>query len=192
MLYHISVVIDTTKVRLFKQITTYSSWINIGTRCYWYHKGKTFQANHNRSTYRQSDFPVVIDTTKVRLFKQITTYDLQENFFTRCYWYHKGKTFQANHNSSLVVVACGTVVIDTTKVRLFKQITTTQGKVKNNTSCYWYHKGKTFQANHNINKNRKEARHVVIDTTKVRLFKQITTVPVNLYTRSRLLLIPQR
>ena len=73
MLYHISVVIDTTKVRLFKQITTedQAEFVLIG--CYWYHKGKTFKANHNRIKHRGKTIVVVIDTTKVRLFKQITT-----------------------------------------------------------------------------------------------------------------------
>ena len=42
-------------------------------------------------------------------------------------------------------------------------------------SCYWYHKGKTFQANHNIVGGLLGGKAVVIDTTKVRLFKQITT-----------------
>ena len=41
---------------------------------------------------------VVIDTTKVRLFKQITTDDYYMQDYGGCYWYHKGKTFQANHN----------------------------------------------------------------------------------------------
>ena len=44
---------------------------------------------------------VVIDTTKVRLFKQITTVDKTTGNAYRCYWYHKGKTFQANHNQGL-------------------------------------------------------------------------------------------
>ena len=34
MLYHISVVIDTTKVRLFKQITTLDRYITEKARCY--------------------------------------------------------------------------------------------------------------------------------------------------------------
>ena len=67
-----------------------------------------------------------------------------------CYWYHKGKTFQANHNLACITDEKIIVVIDTTKVRLFKQITT---KTPGNLSSVF----------------------VVIDTTKVRLFKQITT-----------------
>ena len=41
-----------------------------------------------------------------------------------CYCYHKGTYFQANHNWSGIVCARLFVVIATTKVRIFKQITT--------------------------------------------------------------------
>ena len=68
------------------------------TSCYWYHKGKTFQANHNGIFNSLTDIQVVIDTTKVRLFKQITTARYTYVKIRSCYWYHKGKTFQANHN----------------------------------------------------------------------------------------------
>ena len=59
------------------------------------------------------------------------------------------------------------VVIDTTKVRLFKQITT-DGDCPD---C---------------------GGEVVIDTTKVRLFKQITTPSEQQHYHRPLLLIPQR
>ena len=124
MLYHISVVIDTTKVRLFKQITTSRIPYRRIKSCYWYHKGKTFQANHNHRNYPKFDDMVVIDTTKVRLFKQITTDETVTMYERCCYWYHKGKTFQANHNGENKENQSRKVVIDTTKVRLFKQITT--------------------------------------------------------------------
>ena len=57
---HYLVVIDTTKVRLFKQITT----------------------GFNEFFIRHQ---VVIDTTKVRLFKQITTCVENENILDSCY-----------------------------------------------------------------------------------------------------------
>ena len=109
-----------------------------------------------------------------------------------CYWYHKGKTFQANHNDSQGVMAFVKVVIDTTKVRLFKQITTPTGSLSFEQRCYWYHKGKTFQAKHNDSSLAYHAILVVIDTTKVRLFKQITTKQVLTISSGELLLIPQR
>ena len=186
--------------------------------CYWYHKGKTFQANHNKVVNLFLIGAVVIDTTKVRLFKQITTTMAYQSLMMRlllipqrsdfssksqlsldnalknvsCYWYHKGKTFQANHNPPLEWRRNELVVIDTTKVRLFKQITTIIKIDITVASCYWYHKGKTFQANHNLLLSMIVILLVVIDTTKVRLFKQITTKFVILDLWKELLLIPQR
>ena len=42
----------------------------------------------------------------------------------RCFRYHKGTDFQANHNTCVRANACVCVVLDTTKVLIFKQITT--------------------------------------------------------------------
>ena len=93
------VVLDTTKVQIFKQITTlqpqrfpncqlfqipqryrFSSKSQRGQRlsspqlcCFRYHKGTDFQANHNRKHKRTRSYCVVLDTTKVQIFKQITT-----------------------------------------------------------------------------------------------------------------------
>ena len=42
--------------------------------CCCYHKGTYFQANHNGTKIIQNRLLVVVATTKVRIFKQITTY----------------------------------------------------------------------------------------------------------------------
>ena len=42
-------------------------------------------------------------------------------------------------------------------------------------SCFRYHKGTDFQANHNQHPDEDDATAVVLDTTKVQIFKQITT-----------------
>ena len=47
--------------------------------------------------------------------------------------------------------------------------------------CCCYHKGTYFQANHNWLKKLYVKQIVVVATTKVRIFKQITTI-VNLIT----------
>ena len=170
---------------------------------------------------------VVVDTTKVQFFKQITTHKAQfyhitllllipqrYNFSSKsqlqmwsnlimlsCCWYHKGTIFQANHNKVLEVFVIGVVVVDTTKVQFFKQITTiivfvinsyllllipqrynfssksqlTHTHISTCCSCCWYHKGTIFQANHNVLRGDNYKNVVVVDTTKVRFFKQITT-----------------
>ena len=221
------VVADTTKVRIFKQITTRILRIVKVTSCCWYHKGTNFQANHNTKVVQKMKKRVVADTTKVRIFKQITTtitamriipvlllipqrYEFssksQLNTLTDtqgkgCCWYHKGTNFQANHNQSQSLSDDVRVVADTTKVRIFKQITTksinsrqvielllipqryefssksqpVQCMCTLKICCCWYHKGTNFQANHNKNYVRCASDKVVADTTKVRIFKQITT-----------------
>ena len=119
--------------------------------CYCYHKGTYFQANHNSKPILLNLLLVVIATTKVRIFKQITTEDPHKRSATSCYCYHKGTYFQANHNAAGVPLKAVNVVIATTKVRIFKQITTRTIRPGLIHSCYCYHKGTYFQANHNTN-----------------------------------------
>ena len=147
------VVVATTKVRIFKQITTdvlctyfpqvllllpqryvFSSksqrgigGLLISPRCCCYHKGTYFQANHNKDGFFNPLTKVVVATTKVRIFKQITTsfrsftcdelllllpqryvfssksqrYIPRYSGLKSCCCYHKGTYFQANHNDSL-------------------------------------------------------------------------------------------
>ena len=54
-------------------------------------------------------------------------------------------------------------------------------------SCYRYHKGTDFQANHNYESDYKAKELVVIDTTKVQIFKQITTTYSSIYYHNVLL-----
>ena len=70
---------------------------------------------------------VVVATTKVGIFKQITTPFLRTSWHTGCCCYHKGRNFQANHNKSGMVSIQRYVVVATTKVGIFKQITTGVG-----------------------------------------------------------------
>ena len=170
------VVVDTTKVRFFKQITTpiirrglmptllltpqrydfssksqhISFQDGVYSCCCWHHKGTIFQANHNTCLNRLTRQHVVVDTTKVRFFKQITTRifllklknlllltpqrydfssksqhdDVDNTSVSGCCWHHKGTIFQANHNTLQPAYISSIVVVDTTKVRFFKQITT--------------------------------------------------------------------
>ena len=118
-----------------------------------------------------------------------------------CFRYHKGTDFQANHNNLMILIPRLIVVLDTTKVQIFKQITTTviwhafqlllfqipqryrfssksQHDVRTESKggcCFRYHKGTDFQANHNMKRNTVLILLVVLDTTKVQIFKQITT-----------------
>ena len=110
------------------------------------------------------------------------------------------------------------VVLDTTKVQIFKQITTTrqhttktfvlfqipqryrfssksqldEKELKDPGSCFRYHKGTDFQANHNSDYKEFDNVEVVLDTTKVQIFKQITTEVIPTQYHLRLFQIPQR
>ena len=66
--------------------------------CFRYHKGTDFQANHNTLNHGKEFNTVVLDTTKVQIFKQITTHDDEGDYTCCCFRYHKGTDFQANHN----------------------------------------------------------------------------------------------
>ena len=146
-----------------------------GLSCCCYHKGTYFQANHNTYSCRCFSATVVVATTKVRIFKQITTmlthlvlqvvllllpqryvFSSKSQLKVRmyranvcCCCYHKGTYFQANHNRRNWSVSLQTVVVATTKVRIFKQITTSSSTWLCHWCCCCYHKGTYFQANHN-------------------------------------------
>ena len=92
-----------------------------------------------------------------------------------CLRYCKSTIFQANHNSSGVLLLSCIVVCDTAKVRFFKQITTEDVTVTLSKCCLRYCKSTIFQANHNIFFSYIIYNIVVCDTAKVRFFKQITT-----------------
>ena len=93
---------------------------------------------------------VVVATTKVGIFKQITTRRMQRTF-------------------------APAVVVATTKVGIFKQITTQRNVGIQKQRCCCYHKGRNFQANHNTKSTGYVEVTVVVATTKVGIFKQITT-----------------
>ena len=143
------VVVATTKVRIFKQITTESAYVSckcmllllpqryvfssksqqeeleciIADSCCCYHKGTYFQANHNDNHGR-------VYGSSLLLLPQ------------RYVFSSKSQRSKSDRSFLSVVVA-------TTKVRIFKQITTHSNKLDFILCCCCYHKGTYFQANHN-------------------------------------------
>ena len=144
--------------------------------CCWYHKGTNFQANHNNYKQRHRWKKVVADTTKVRIFKQITTNIHKWDILIGLLLIPQRYEFSSKSQQKTVRMRLILVVADTTKVRIFKQITTSLSKtyapvplllipqryefssksqryfnrIFLNSGCCWYHKGTNFQANHNI------------------------------------------
>ena len=144
------VVVATTKVGIFKQITT--------------------------SLVRMLRTLLLLLLPQRQEFSSKSQLSVKVSVTTKsCCCYHKGRNFQANHNDQLKIPCVGEVVVATTKVGIFKQITTkperairvrtllllpqrqefssksqlflSLGKVFR--CCCCYHKGRNFQANHN-------------------------------------------
>ena len=84
------------------------------------------------------------------------------------------------------------VVVDTTKVRIFKQITTQMKIVKFLFVLLLIPQRYEFSSKSQRAGTGSGFNKVVVDTTKVRIFKQITTNSVQCKCYTLLLLIPQR
>ena len=198
------------------QLNLYQSYECLG--CFRYHKGTDFQANHNHSQKRFCTFYVVLDTTKVQIFKQITTpkdVEPQENSLfqipqryrfssksqpkgivyilqSSCFRYHKGTDFQANHNCARTLKQINRVVLDTTKVQIFKQITTYHLSLRLVATLFQIPQRYRFSSKSQPGTSYKSLDAVVLDTTKVQIFKQITTSFTVRYGDNGLFQIPQR
>ena len=144
------VVLDTTKVQIFKQITTACDMNDYKSALFQIPQRYRFSSKSQLPLREGVKFCVVLDTTKVQIFKQITTsgnndvpifalfqipqryrfssksqrYLRASDYLRSCFRYHKGTDFQANHNSLGLLTGFSSVVLDTTKVQIFKQITT--------------------------------------------------------------------
>ena len=169
--------------------------------CCCYHKGRNFQANHNQYIVGYYVSVVVVATTKVGIFKQITTkvgdFDINKKLLllpqrqefssksqqlgklkalaTRCCCYHKGRNFQANHNLYRVFRYSTLVVVATTKVGIFKQITTHIRLIDFPSTLLLLPQRQEFSSKSQLPLSLQVQKAVVVATTKVGIFKQITT-----------------
>ena len=192
--------------------------ISLMSCCCCYHKGTYFQANHNTDAKEPSLPEVVVATTKVHIFKQITTIGYQQQqhrnvvvattkvhifkqittekksslYEYRCCCYHKGTYFQANHNKvtkrdlrNMLLLLPQRYIFSSKSQRFSAFLIRTL-------SCCCYHKGTYFQANHNRVDVSYYLDYVVVATTKVHIFKQITTRSSSPFLLITLLLLPQR
>ena len=143
--------------------------------CCCYHKGTYFQANHNPTHNSLSNSLVVVATTKVRIFKQITTgrnaafnYQLllllpqryvfssksQQSYHNgcntpSCCCYHKGTYFQANHNEQTDSFEPVTLLLLPQRYVFSSKSQHALLRMILPLCCCCYHKGTYFQANHN-------------------------------------------
>ena len=172
----LTVVLDTTKVQIFKQITTrwclQYGWIC----CFRYHKGTDFQANHNSLVRQIFPCSVVLDTTKVQIFKQITTPALLNPDGMKLFQIPQRYRFSSKSQLSIHVVGMNLVVLDTTKVQIFKQITTVCCNKRRFDLLFQIPQRYRFSSKSQPPYAFSDHKAVVLDTTKVQIFKQITTV----------------
>ena len=110
----------------------------------------------------------------------------------RCCCYHKGTYFQANHNCRYISFVRMYVVVATTKVRIFKQITTKLQRQRKKELLLLLPQRYVFSSKSQQVRLILFFRLVVVATTKVRIFKQITTSLNYRSTLGTLLLLPQR
>ena len=143
------VVVATTKVHIFKQITTIIGKLFESVGCCCYHKGTYFQANHNVYDNANVAYDVVVATTKVHIFKQITTAQELLNKQNRCCCYHKGTYFQANHNVVRVIHSADSLLLLPQRYIFSSKSQLQDTPLINKSGCCCYHKGTYFQANHN-------------------------------------------
>ena len=126
-----------------------------------------FSSKSQHHSTSQDDYSVVLDTTKVQIFKQITTDYVQGYLLLLLFQIPQRYRFSS-------------------KSQLFVQ------RVILRRCCFRYHKGTDFQANHNIDGLEDDNFNVVLDTTKVQIFKQITTIKSGIRRVEKLFQIPQR
>ena len=95
------------------------------SKCYcWHHKGTIFQANHNPLQHLMLMYKLLLTPQRYD-FSSKSQQHKQHHYEESGYcWHHKGTIFQANHNNVCRNIVEGAVIVDTTKVRFFKQITT--------------------------------------------------------------------
>ena len=93
------VVVATTKVQIFKQITTAVRAHTICVGCCCYHKGTNFQANHNMRSAWNIEYLLLLLPQRYKFSSKSQLNSYLDNAAAGCCCYHKGTNFQANHNS---------------------------------------------------------------------------------------------
>ena len=119
-----SAVVYDAKIRIIKQITTYSTiWFCKSCCCLWC-KDKNNKANHNHNIFFLKFRNAVVYDAKIRIIKQITTVAEKPAAVTGCCLWCKDKNNKANHNDLQDAITHDLAVVYDAKIRIIKQITT--------------------------------------------------------------------
>ena len=82
---------------------------------------------------------------------------------------------RANHNLTLLIVGCATVVSNVSKILKWEQITTMWEKQSDIWSCFQCFKDTKMRANHNVLTSSNPNYSVVSNVSKILKWEQITT-----------------
>ena len=202
----------------FKQFTTINLCMKVVSRCLWWFKDEEFQAIHNKCTYTGKDNTVVYDGSKMKNFKQFTTrssqitvasklsmmvqrwrissnsqhqYNLREELAS-CLWWFKDEEFQAIHNRVLILMNIILVVYDGSKMKNFKQFTTVADlKDEYNLLSMMVQRWRISSNSQRVCK-KDIIKWVVYDGSKMKNFKQFTTINSNIQYKWLLSMMVQR
>ena len=113
---HCCVVLDTTKVQIFKQITTADFTFSMKFLLFQIPQRYRFSSKSQQKSFIKDFLSVVLDTTKVQIFKQITT--LIDGSVSSLELFQIPQRYRFSSKSQLQALIClmTLVVIDTTKV----------------------------------------------------------------------------
>ena len=146
-----TVVVATTKVGIFKQITTASLRSPRNGALLLLPQRQEFSSKSQLTLFQRNSLLRLLLLPQRQEFSSKSQLTLcKEQRKSSCCCYHKGRNFQANHNLA-------------------------HKAIEVSISCCCYHKGRNFQANHNLLQAYPFGSAVVVATTKVGIFKQITT-----------------
>ena len=144
------VVLDTTKVQIFKQITTEYWAFSFLFLLFQIPQRYRFSSKSQLNSVPLSYIFVVLDTTKVQIFKQITTITDDPTFHYLLFQIPQRYRFSSK--SQLLdypFVVYHLLFQIPQRYRFSSKSQLNEELGYDDTSCFRYHKGTDFQANHN-------------------------------------------
>ena len=121
----------------------------ITRRCFRYHKGTDFQANHNLLLFLLIRILLFQIPQRYRFSSKSQLLTNLRFDLISCFRYHKGTDFQANHNWCHVSCFWSALFQIPQRYRFSSKSQHRFVTEKSPICCFRYHKGTDFQANHN-------------------------------------------
>ena len=175
------------------------------SRCLWSHKDTNLKAIHNKGLKKTISLTGVYGHTKIPIWKQFTTISSILLVLSGCLWSHKDTNLKAIHNGGWGGPTWQPGVYGHTKIPIWKQFTTGQSTVTDDSMvfmvtqryqfesnsqrlvvvhlllcrCLWSHKDTNLKAIHNHTAGNINLSLGVYGHTKIPIWKQFTTEKTN-------------